>query len=79
MRTNPKVRAEDASLVAKLADLLERAGPQFIATARRKVAATEVAAAVALKARLDVLNQRAAARRAARQAKPRRRAAAAQG
>ena len=45
MRTHPKVRAEDASLVAKLADLLERAGPQFIAAARRHVAATQVEAA----------------------------------
>ena len=41
MRVQPKVRAEDASLVAKLADLLERAGPQFIVAARRHVAATE--------------------------------------
>jgi len=39
------VRAEDASLVAKLADLLERAGPQFIVAARRHVAATEAEAA----------------------------------
>ena len=45
MRVQPKVRAEDASLVAKLADLLERAGPQFIVAARRHVAATEAEAA----------------------------------
>ena len=38
-------RGEDASLVAKLADLLERAGPRFIAAARRHVALTEVKAA----------------------------------
>jgi len=51
MRTQPKVRAEDASLVAKLADLLERAGPQFIAAARRHVALTEVKAAARVKAK----------------------------
>ena len=46
------VRAEDASLVAKLADLLERAGPQFIVAARRHVAATEAEAAARAAARV---------------------------
>jgi DNA repair exonuclease SbcCD ATPase subunit len=52
MRVQPKVRAEDASLVAKLADLLERAGPQFIVAARRHVAATEAEAAARAAARV---------------------------
>jgi len=51
MRTKHKSRAEDASLVAKLADLLlERAEPQFIAAARRKVALTEAQATARVKA-----------------------------
>ena len=46
------VRAEDASLVAKLADLLERSGPQFIAAARRHVALTKVKASAMAAARV---------------------------
>jgi hypothetical protein len=44
-------RGEDASLIAKLADLLERAGPQFIAAVRREVAAIEARAAAAAAAK----------------------------
>ena len=57
-------RGEDASLIAKLADLLERAGPQFIAAVRPEAAAIEArgaAAAAAAKAK----NKRRKARRIA--------------
>jgi len=52
MRNQPKVRAEAASLVARLADLLERSGPQFIAAARRHVALTKVKATAVAAARV---------------------------
>ena len=57
-------RGEDASLIAKPADLLERAGPQFIAAVRPEAAAIEArgaAAAAAAKAK----NKRRKARRIA--------------
>jgi hypothetical protein len=46
-------RGEDASLIAKLADLLERDGPRFIAALRREVTAIKAraAAAAAVKAK----------------------------
>jgi len=40
-------RGEDASLIAKLADLLERDGPRFIAALRREVTAIKARAAAA--------------------------------
>jgi hypothetical protein len=48
----PPIRLYDESLVARLADLLERSGPQFIAAARRHVALTKVEAAARAAARV---------------------------